>query len=242
MLLRIVIGLLALATPLHAQYGHVTLPLGPSGTSGTLHYFKFSTRTHTLKVIDQGLGAPLYRNLDSAMRGNGCVAGCNGGFFHRNGKPLGLVISNGRVQGASNLESSLTSGTIYVENGAIRLVRSAVFAAKRPPLPRHVLQAGPYLVEGGKKVGGLSTKRFSRRSFLATDGKGNWVIAYTPPTTLSQLGSVLAENGALKGFQISHAINLDGGSSSGLWVRQDNNPLYFREVAKVRNFIGVAKK
>lgn len=242
MLLRIVIGLLALAAPLHAQYGHASLPLGPNGTSGTLHYFKFSTRTHTLKVIDQGLGAPLYQNLDSAMRANACVAGCNGGFFHRDGKPLGLVIANGRVQGANNLSSSSASGTIYVENGTIRLIRSSVFSAKRSPMPRHVLQSGPYLVEAGKKLNGLSTKRFSRRSLLATDGKGNWLIAYTPPTTLSQLGSVLSEKGTLGDFQISHAINLDGGSSSGLWIRTDNNPLYFREVAKVRNFIGIAKK
>ena len=242
MLLRIVIGLLAFSLSLHAQYGQVTLPLGPNGTVGTLHYFKFSNKTHTLKVIDQGLGAPLYRNLDSAMRGNGCVAGCNGGFFHRNGKPLGLVISNGRVQGANNLDSSLTTGTIYVENGSIHLVRSHVFSAKRPPLLRHVLQAGPYLVDGGEKAGGLSAKRFSRRSFLANDGKGNWMIAYTPPTTLSQLGSVLAKSGVLHGFQIRNAINLDGGSSSGMWIRRDNNPLYFREVAQVRNFLGVAKK
>ena len=245
MFLRLIIGFLAsliLGPSLHAQYGKVTLPLGPNGTSGTLHYFKFSAGTHTLKVVDQGTGAPLYRDLDSAMRANGCVAGCNGGFFHRNGKPLGLVISNGRVQGSNNLDSSLTSGTIYVENGSIRLVRSSVFSAKRPPLPRHVLQTGPYLVEGSRVVAGLSPKRFSRRSLLATDGKGNWMIAYTPPTTLAQLGAVLSKKGVIAGFQISHAINLDGGSSSGLWVRKDNNPLYFREVSKVRNFIGVTKK
>lgn len=242
MLLRFVIGLLALAAPLYGQYGKASLPLGPNGTAGTLHYFKFSSRTHSLKVIDQGLGAPLYKNLDSAMRANGCVAGCNGGFFHRDGKPLGLVISNGRVQGANDLKSSLTSGTIYVENGTIRLVRSRVFSAKKPPLPRQVLQTGPYLVESGRTVTGLSPKRFARRTFLATDGKANWVIAYTPPTTLAQLGTVLSNKGALGSFQISHAINLDGGSSSGLWVRKDNNPLYFREVAKVRNFIGIVKK
>lgn len=242
MFFRISIYLVGLMVCAQAQYGKTSLPLGPNATAGTMQYFKFSTKTHSLTIIDQGLGEPLYRNLDAAMRRNDCVAGCNGGFFHRDGKPLGLVISNGRVQGVNNLDSSLTSGTIYVVDGAIRLERSTLFSAKRPPLLRHVLQTGPYLVEGSRGVAGLSSKRFSRRSFLATDGKGNWMIAYTPPTTLAQLGAVLSQKGAIPGFQISHAINLDGGSSSGLWIRKDNNPLYFREVSQVRSFIGITKK
>ncbi|MGJ8697810.1 MAG: phosphodiester glycosidase family protein [Verrucomicrobiaceae bacterium] len=241
-LLRVILTFLVTSLPLLADYGKADLPLGPNASQGTLHYFQFSTETHDLRIIDQGKGAPRFANLAAAMQANKCEAGCNGSFFHPNGTPLGLVIANGRMEGKSNPDSSLTSGTFYSENGSIRLVRTSVFAAKKLPLPRNVLQTGPFLIEGGKGVTGLSDRRFARRTILATDGRGNWIIGYASPTTLIQLSQALLKKGSIPGFTISHAINLDGGSSSGLWIQRDNNPLYFREVSKVRNFVGIVPK
>lgn len=241
--LKFIVTFVVLISSLHAQHGKAELPLGPNKTKATLHFFKFSSKTHELKVIDQGTDQkPRYTDLASAMRANGCIAGCNGGFFQRDGKPLGLVVSNGLAQGVNNQKSSLTSGTIYVEKGSISLVRTTAFSKKTAPMPRQVLQTGPFLVEDGQSTRGLSNRKFARRTVLATDNQGNWAILYTPPTTLSQLGDVLAKSGAINGFTIRQAINLDGGSSSGLWVNKENQPLYFHEVRKVRNFLGVTRK
>ena len=225
----------------HAQYASIDLPLGPRSSSATLHYFIFSSSTHTLKVIDQGK-EKRFADLDAAMRANGCIAGCNGGFFHPNGTPLGLVIANGRMTGNTKNTSSLTSATLYVENDMIRLIRSRTFASKSAPLPRNVIQTGPYLIESGKRTTGLSNKNSARRTFIANDGRSRWLIGHTPPTTLSQLANILAKPDAIPGFRIRFAANLDGGSSSALWVRRPQAPLYFRELRQIQNFIGIVPK
>lgn len=224
------------------EYLHANLPLGPNGAMSSLHYFTFSDRDHVLKVIDQGLAAPRYASLESALRANGCVAGISGVDFGRNGKPPGLLIAGGRVRGEADAKDSGASATLYAEDGKIRLLRSAVFAAKAPPLPREVLQAGPFLIENGKPAAALGPPSFARRTVVATDGKGNWLLAYTPPTSRATLADVLLRPAALKDFKILNAIEVTVGSRAAMWCRLPAAPLYFREIDPLQSFLGVAEK
>ena len=226
-----------------AQYAQFSLPVGSSGRKGTVHLFFFDSRKVTLKIIDQGgLTDQKYKNLGHAMQSFNCVAGCNGGFFTPEGKPLGLAIADGKSSGTKNLGSSLASGLLILDGAQFSIERSKKFFQPNPKLPRQLLQSGPFLVENGKKVGELSTKRFSRRTFILTDGGNRWAIGYCPSTSLDQLGTVLADSKSFANFNVASALNLDGGSSSGLWVKTEHRPFYLHEIKPVRNFIGLIAK
>lgn len=235
--------LLLLGGPLSAQYAQFSLPVGAGAREGTIHLFLFDTRSVTLKVIDQGgLQDQAHANLGEAMKVYRCAAGCNGGSFSPAGEPLGLAIADGRTTGTVNLLSSLTSGVLHLDGTRLRLTRSKAYFAANPTLPNQLLQAGPFLVENGRTVAGLDAANYSRRSFILTDGGHRWAIGYCPSTSLSQLAATLADPKSFPNFNVATALHLDGGSSSGLWIRTDHQPFYLREIKPVRNFLGIITK
>ena len=215
------------------------LVVSAKGRTATMNYYRFSSSKVSLKVIPKGK----FSNLSKAMQGHQCLAGCNGGFFDPEYKPLGQVIADGKKSGTRNLASSLTSGVIYQTNKTLAIERAKTFYAKSLT-PDQLLQIGPFLVENGKAVSGLSGRKVARRTFIATDGKGEWLIAVAPPTSLAQLAKSLSEAGNRYGFKIKTALNLDGGSSSALWVSKgaQKSPYYLREFKQVSNYIGLVAK
>ena len=94
-------------------------------------------------------------------------------------------------------------------------------------------------------ISGLSSKNPRTRSFLATDGSYHWLIGYAESATLEQLGKALTGK-RLANVNIYHAINLDGGRSSDLWVSPSvqNGDKTFRALwnKPVRNFLLLTKK
>lgn len=235
--------LLLTIAPALADYARVDIPVHASGSKGTVHLYLFDCRRASFKIIDQGgIEKQSYRNLEKAMQAHHCLAGCNGGFFGKDGNPLGLVIASGKKSGAINLRSSLTSGVLGQGVGKPFIQRSKSYFANGEAEHDQVLQTGPLLVENGKVVSGLNSQRFSRRTFVFTDGGNRWGIGYAPAVTLHQLATALADPKTFAGYNIETALNLDGGSSSGLWISKANHPFYLREFGAVRNFVGVVKK
>ncbi|MFD2158876.1 phosphodiester glycosidase family protein [Rubritalea tangerina] len=212
-----------LAAPRAISVGQETSPKPPSYTLVTsegvrLHLIHFDSRLHQLSVIDQVQG-PASQWRDSKHLGShkNAIACLNGGFFQKNGQPLGLVISNGQRRGA-NHSSSLASGFVFSTAHHIGMARRASLSETlRTHRPKNLLQTGPMLSYQGESVQGLSSKEWRPRSFLATDGSYRWLMGYAENTTLQQLGVALTGKN-LAGVPIYHAINLDGGRSSDLWV------------------------
>lgn len=212
----------------------------------TLHLVRFDSRDYQLTIVDQKNG-PGSEWLDSASLGKSknALAVINCGFFTPKGKPLGLVISSGIQRGANN-SSSLGSGFYFansVHAGIAR--RAAMREAIRRAKPDQLLQSGPMLSYRTEAVSGLSNERSRPRSFLAYDGNHQWLIGYAETATLAQLSHALTGN-TLAGVKIYHAINLDGGRSSDLWVSSsvNNGSKTFRALwnKPVRNFLVLEKK
>ena len=89
---------------------------------------------------------------------------------------------------------------------------------------------------------GLSARDSSKRTFVATDWRGRWVLGATPtPLTLAELAECLATPGALTPWPVERAINLDGGSSSGFFFDRGigAEPVVMRPWKPVRNLIGL---
>lgn len=173
----------------------------------------FDSRTQRMIVADQP-GGPASRWPDARAAGRalGGIAAINGGFFTPEGDPLGRVVSTGKPTGSINRASSLGSGFYVEAEAGPALSRREAFSGGR-----EALQTGPFLVEKGRRVGGLSSKSSSARSFVATDGRYGWIVARTGACSLAQLADAL-ETASIGGLTVENALNLDGGRSSEIWV------------------------
>lgn len=200
----------------------------------------FDSRTHRLQVIDQPLGpGTIYGTSRDVSASSGALAAMNAGFFTPEGKPLGLVVSAGKRQGAWNSASSLGSG-IFAETASGRLSLSRRSSTAAFADARELIQAGPLLVENGRAVGGLDPEKPAVRSLLITDGCHRWWIGKTSLCTLSALGNALASSSPAP-WPARTALNLDGGRSTDLFVsaKIPGGPLNRRGILNrpVRNFL-----
>ena len=200
----------------------------------------FHQEHHSLRVIDNAApGRPYrYADLALAMRSEGCVAGCNGSFFERHPfKPAGYMISDGVPTGSFNPRSWMR-GLIVVRDGVLSLEATDDFKTGVPGISQ-LLQSGPWLVRSGRAVADKNPLQ-AARTFVGTDGKGVWFIGMSDDCSLHDLGEFLAGDAMRTVVDVRDALNLDGGPSTGFWVRGAR--YYYREKWTVRNYIGLVAK
>jgi len=178
----------------------------------------YDSRRHRLVVVDQAGGpGSRYRNAAQAAASRQGLAAINGGFFTPEGRPLGLLMTNGRAVGSWNQASSLGSGIYHITSGSAQLTRRDRLSPKAAGLAEELLQAGPMLVWDGQAVAGLNNDKRAERTLLVWDGGHRWWLGRSSACTLQQLARALVGHG-LSGGPTRHALNLDGGSSSELWI------------------------
>lgn len=203
--------------------------------SAYFHAVTFSADTHTFALMDDPASA---YDLASAAKKRGALAAVNGGYFQPDRTPLGLRVRQG--QEIHPLEKSrLLSGLLCVNGGRISLLRVGEF--KRTQSLREAVQAGPFLVDGGKPVAGLNATRSDPRTAIVARTGNRWSLVSTSVVTLAELGDILASPGAIGAGKATRALNLDGGSSTGLWVGTEP-AFYTREFRDVRDFIGIVPR
>lgn len=207
----------------------------------TIHAVSFDARSHRLRLQDQPNGpGTLWADAQSAATSVQGLAAINAGFFTPEGKPLGVMISDGKKLGGNN-PSSLGAAVWFEANGRTGIVRREKSNFNAPQL----LQAGPLLAENSLAVAGLENNKTSARSFIAWDGGTMWMIARTSPCTLAQLAQVIGGQSPC-GFPIHIALNLDGGTSADLYVAKEipGGPAVHRAIwnKPVRNFLVLQKR
>lgn len=228
----------------HAAYQAFTRHSKQHGIWGLLSYeeridaYFFQADTHALTVLDEGDNLPKYGSLEAAMKQNSCVAGVNGGYFSADKQrtPLGLLKHEGKTGHQFSSRAFTVAGVLYDTGDDIKLERSTKLST---PTTRMVeaVQGGPFLIDSGSAVAGLDNKKIARRTFVATDGKGKWCLATTTPLTLRQLAVWLSKPEAMGKFKIQTAMNLDGGTSSAIWISKPR--IYKAAFKEVRNYVGV---
>jgi uncharacterized protein YigE (DUF2233 family) len=242
--MRLLLAILAFAIPASGgEHRRFDLAVAPGGRPATVHAYAFNSQDEVFQVIDQGgIEAQANRDLGAAGTSISALAGVNGGFFNPQGEPLGLMIAGGKQVGTPSLTGSLTSGVVWSDGQESGIARSKSYDLAHPRAT-NLLQAGPFLIEQAKPVSGLNDKKFARRTVVMTDGGTQWAIAYVPSATLDGLARALAVPGAFPHFQPKTVLNLDGGGSSGLWIKRENGQsFYLHEISKVRNFLVVVRR
>lgn len=204
-----------------------------------LQLIVFDSRSYDLKVIDQPEDWAGGGRIKDCMRRANAVAGVNGGFFTPQFTPMGLMIAEGSRTGAWQPNKLLT-GAVVVQHEPQLLWNAEVRDATSA---RHLLQAGPRLVDAGRPVPNLERSKHVTRTFIATDGGHQWILGLAHDISLGELAELLAAPGTVPGFPIHRALNLDGGRSSALYYRTADG----RETADpgwstVRNYLGIVPR
>lgn len=207
----------------------------------TIHAVTFDSRSHQLRVLDQpkGPGSTWLSAQEACQSVNG-LAALNAGYFTPQGKPLGVVMSDGVKRGSSH-GSSLGSGLWFEHQGHTAISRRERWPARAQQL----IQAGPMLIEHAKSVTGLDATKTSARSFIAWNGRYSWMMARTSPCSLAKLSQLLTALPLGEG-NIQSALNLDGGTSSDLYAgpKVIHGPTVQRAIwnKPVRNFLVLQKR
>ncbi len=104
-----------------------------------------------------------------------------------------------------------------------------------------VVQAGPFLIDRGEPVIGLEATKLAWRSFLASDGHGNFAMGVISPVTLSMASTILlaAAPEVFPSGSLQRVLNLDGGSSTAFCAALQPDPFLLHEYVQVRNFLGL---
>lgn len=158
---------------------------------------------------DPPLALPAWQSLSGAR------AVINGGFFDEQYRSTALLISDGQSFG----ESYVGRGGMFAvdANGAVSLR----YLAEQPYDPNEPLveaiQSWPMLIRDGTPIYSFEDGDRARRSVIALDQAGRVLLiaSATSSFTLAELAVWLAQSD----LEIDAALNLDGGSSTGLMVR-----------------------
>lgn len=187
-----------------------------------------------LRVIDN---TGVTEDLAGAMAREKCIAGVNGGYFDEDFRPIGLRVINGATT-SPLVRARLLSGVICASSQRVEIVRLSQFSPKKKY--DAALECGPFLVDLGMRVRGLDNSRKARRTFAANGRGSDAALGISSDVSLAQLSEALT---ALPNFKIWRALNLDGGSSSGFWFRNNGGAAFsISEEKRVRDFIGVAPR
>ena len=211
--------------------------LSDNGTRTQLTAIIFPEKSYSLRVVDSK--SPGQTKAASALAEAGCVAGVNGSYFQEDFRPVGLMIADGREL-QPFAKAKLLAGVLAVRGARLEIVRSSKFTASSDL--RQAVQCGPMLVEADRPTAGLNGERPARRTIIATDGQGRWAMIYLTSVTLADAAKILAVPGVLGVWRPETALNLDGGSSSGLWAATFPSPVSLPEFGHVRNYIGIVPR
>ena len=152
-------------------------------------------------------------SMNAWMKKTGALAMINGGYFDATNKPEGLLVSDGQATGTSY---SGFGGMLSVDaqgNVSLRSLRNQPYNGEQL---QQATQSSPMLVIDGQRTQFTADSQFQRRSVVATDKQGNLLLIASPAEefTLDEMADLLANSD----LSIQNALNLDGGSSTGLYV------------------------
>jgi len=216
---------------------HVVLENGAGGERVTVDLAVFSTRSYTLRVLQNEGGT---ESLADVMMREKCLAGVNAGYFDEKFAPIGLRMANGEVI-APLKRARLITGVLVASTRGVQIMRAREFS-ERPGITA-AIQCGPFLVDRTKPIGGLNGANAARRTFAATTTGNRALLGVCSRVSLAELSKILATTSFAEDLRIERALNLDGGSSTGFWFDRENGSVFsIPERKPVRDFVGIIPK
>lgn len=215
------------------EYAKVPTSLG----SVQIHLLKVDLnkfRVQPVLAADYGSKVLSSKNM---VKQSKALAVINANFFDKQNIPLGLVLKNGKIKNPFHKTNWWAS--LLIKGNHARI--SKVF------YPKHVkgygsgVQAGPRLVISGK-VPRLKNKS-SPKSAVGIDRQGKLILIATEGSLpIQDLANILAKPSSKGGVGLKNVLNLDGGSSSQLYVKVGDFEKNLPGLVKVPVGLGVFSK
>ena len=150
------------------------------------------------------------------------IAGINAHFFGKKDEVLGLYHRASKREKnnfASKLQlgGNLLTGILQIRSGKAEIIHRSKYELKDDI--SLAIQAGPRLISKGKKLELKPVQKRTRRSGVAVDANGHFLLFATllrfPGASLQEIQDMLLS----PSIAAVDALNLDGGSSSQLYIR-----------------------
>ncbi len=146
------------------------------------------------------------------------IALINGGYFDAEKKATALVIFDGITRGASY--EGFGGMVVVNANGEfeLRSLRQQPYDTAEPL--QQAMQSAPMLIQPGGVLSELDADdNRSRRTVIARDTSGRILLMACdfPVLTLQELGTLLKASD----LELDAALNLDGGRSTGMYLRTE---------------------
>jgi len=199
----------------------------PGGDDDTVTIVRFDTHKIKLSVGYQP-GQPMAMN--DWMQLEHPLAIINGGYFDQQFNATALVVSNGKVSG----ESYTGFGGMLAVNTRGALSLRSLHQQPYDPNSEQLEQAtqsSPMLMLGGKRTQFSADASQTRRSVVAMDKQGRLLFIVSPDQIFSL--DELADQLVSSDLSIEVALNLDGGSSTGLYVNGGSPQVAIDSLAKL---------
>ena len=192
------------------------------GSTGVLRsqilLLKFSPKFFSFKLTQAlAVGAERSDIRTMTMNAEG-IAGINAHFFDVKGRALGLLIADGKMKNKMHKGGRLLNGVFQIGEKKAEIKLRKNFTNPQVDL---ALQSGPILILGGNPQELKRAHIARRRSGVAVTKEGEIIIFATvlpfPGATFSQVQNMLLT----PSLGVRAALNLDGGSSSQLYIRKN---------------------
>lgn len=171
---------------------------------------------------------------------NGCIHAINGGFYKTDGKPLGLFKIQEKTLG-KEVTSSLVNGFFWQEKSGKRTISN-----KKPgrlDTVKFIFQTGPLAHVGEYKLQ-LINDNNSRRSLLANDRNDKlYMIKLVDKENtrsgplLSDIPNILFQPKVQETYPFVTMLNLDGGSASFFYTKDQNGPFVLSELTPIGSLL-----
>jgi exopolysaccharide biosynthesis protein len=218
------------------EHRHVVVEDAAAGQRVAVDVAVFSAKSAALRVIDNPDG----QSLGAVMKREKCVCGVNGGYFDTEFKPIGLRVGDGTTFSPLRRARLITGIELQSDRG-IDVVRVSEFSLAKKIIA--AIQAGPFLVEGSKRIRGLNNSQVARRTFAGIDTNNRAFLGVCSDVSLAKLANILATAPITADSKVRRAMNLDGGSSSAFWFAREGGSAFSIAGQKpVRDFVGVVPK
>lgn len=138
----------------------------------------------------------------------------NGGYFDGLDHATALVISNGQSSGATYQGFGGMLAVDAQGNVQLRSLREQPYSSTEDLM--QATQSSPMLLLNGQRTQFNADTKVSPRSVVALDRQGHLLFIVSPGSafTLNEMADLLARSD----LSLITALNLDGGSSTGLYV------------------------
>ena len=183
-----------------------------------LELYGFPQESYAFRLAADNAGKSMAAWRDGAPQN--VVAGINAMYFLEDLSPAGFFVADGVAQRAHPFDWNLSALLTVDEDGTLD-IRATTEEPEDSADLTHAAQSYPLLVLNGSPLLETDSGKTSRRSFVGTDTDGYvWIGVLTDgEASLYQLGQLM---NTLE-IPWEQVLNLDGGASSGLFVREGDD-------------------